>query len=42
MSRLGMVKEESTFLHPALPEGSHLREHVLYRLSREQWGKSAA
>lgn len=32
MQRLGMVKDAATFEHPALPEGHHLREHVLYRI----------
>jgi hypothetical protein len=25
------------FLHPRLPEGHPLREHVTYRLSRTEW-----
>lgn len=33
MERLKM-KESGTFEHPGLPEGSHLRLHGLYRLSR--------
>ncbi|MEK9498246.1 GNAT family N-acetyltransferase [Photorhabdus sp. P32] len=32
MERLGMVKDENTFLHPSLPNGHLLHEHVLYRI----------
>ncbi|KGM27710.1 GNAT family N-acetyltransferase [Photorhabdus luminescens] len=32
MERLGMVKDENTFLHPLLPDGHPLHEHVLYRI----------
>ncbi|WP_225815480.1 GNAT family N-acetyltransferase [Photorhabdus antumapuensis] len=32
MERLGMVKDENTFLHPSLPNGHPLHEHVLYRI----------
>ena len=38
MERLGMQVAEATFEHPSLPEGSQLREHCLYRLTREGWG----
>jgi Acetyltransferases, including N-acetylases of ribosomal proteins len=31
MQKLGMVRDEMTFQHPAIPEGHALREHVLYR-----------
>jgi RimJ/RimL family protein N-acetyltransferase len=37
MERLGMREDEVTFQHPGVPEGSPLREHCLYRLTREQW-----
>lgn len=37
MQRLGMIEETATFEHPAVPVGSPLREHCLYRLSREHW-----
>lgn len=36
MTRLGMAPA-GTFAHPALPPRSALREHVLYRLTRERW-----
>ncbi|EFF76892.1 GNAT family N-acetyltransferase [Achromobacter piechaudii] len=37
MARLGMQPDEGTFDHPAVPEGHPLRQHVLYRLHRDQW-----
>ncbi|MEO0422722.1 MAG: GNAT family N-acetyltransferase [Pseudomonadota bacterium] len=37
MERLGMIRDETTFEHPALPPGSHLREHCVYRLSVARW-----
>jgi RimJ/RimL family protein N-acetyltransferase len=37
MERLGMNRESETFEHPSLPAGHRLREHCLYRLSRERW-----
>ena len=37
MERLGMNRESETFEHPSLPVGHPLREHYLYRLSRERW-----
>ena len=37
MERLGMRQESETFEHPAIPVGSSLRKHCLYRLSRAQW-----
>ncbi len=36
MERLGMA-ESANFMHPALPQGSPLLAHVLYRLSRDLW-----
>ncbi len=39
MQRLGMVREPESFMHPALPLGSPLREHCLYRLSAERWAQ---
>lgn len=42
MRRLGMVNANEDFEHPALPEGSPLRPHVLYRLSRERWSAGCA
>lgn len=37
MQRLGLRDAHEDFEHPALPEGSPLRLHCLYRLSRERW-----
>lgn len=38
MERLGMNNQKTeTFEHPSLPVGHPLREHCLYRLSREKW-----
>lgn len=37
MHRIGMVDSHEDFDHPALPEGSPLRRHCLYRISRERW-----
>jgi RimJ/RimL family protein N-acetyltransferase len=38
MERLGMHRDPADdFDHPRLPEGHHLRRHVLYRLRREEW-----
>ena len=37
MQRIGMADSDEDFDHPALPEGSPLRRHCLYRLTREQW-----
>jgi ribosomal-protein-alanine N-acetyltransferase len=38
MERLGMVRRpRDDFGHPKLPFGHPLREHVLYRLSKESW-----
>jgi RimJ/RimL family protein N-acetyltransferase len=37
MERLGMIQAAETFEHPSLEDGHPLREHYLYRLSREEW-----
>jgi RimJ/RimL family protein N-acetyltransferase len=37
MRRLGMRAEPERFEHPALPPCHPLREHCLYRMSRERW-----
>ncbi|SPP63473.1 GNAT family N-acetyltransferase [Nitrospira lenta] len=37
MERLGMWQTDESFEHPAIPVGSTLRKHCLYRLSRDQW-----
>lgn len=38
MERLGMHESE-TFDHPNIPVGNSLRQHCLYRLSRDEWMK---
>ncbi len=39
MERLGMRRSpEEDFDHPRLPVGHRLRRHVLYRVTREEWG----
>ena len=37
MARLGMNREAETFEHPSLAVEHPLREHCVYRLSREKW-----
>jgi len=38
MERLGMTHDPGDdFDHPNVPEGSPLRRHLLYRLSRAAW-----
>lgn len=37
MQRIGMVDTGQDFDHPALPEGSPLRRHCLYRIERRLW-----
>jgi RimJ/RimL family protein N-acetyltransferase len=42
MEKLGMLESKETFEHPKIPLGHVLREHCLYRLSREKWLTNAA
>ena len=43
MERIGMTRSAADdFEHPNLPEGHHLRPHVLYRISREDWRSVSA
>jgi RimJ/RimL family protein N-acetyltransferase len=42
MERIGMINANEDFDHPALPLGSALRRHCLYRVSREAWLHNAA
>jgi RimJ/RimL family protein N-acetyltransferase len=37
MRRVGMVNAHQDFDHPALPEGSPLRRHCLYKITRARW-----
>lgn len=41
MERLNMVNTEQNFEHPSVPTGSPLREHVLYKLTKERWKDNA-
>ena len=40
MERIGMGNAHEDFEHPAVPEGSPLRLHCLYRLSRQRWSEN--
>ena len=42
MERIGMHNAHQDFEHPGAPEGSPLRVHCLYRMSREQWSANGA
>ena len=43
MERLGMRRcVGGDFEHPMLPVGHALRVHVLFRMTRDEWGGSAA
>ena len=37
MKRIGMNDTHANFEHPAVPEGSPLRPHCLYKITRAQW-----
>lgn len=37
MQRIGMQHNGELFDHPAVPDESPLKEHVVYRLARKQW-----
>ena len=41
MERIGMINAGEDFDHPALPEGSDLRRHCLYRITHERWLRHA-
>ena len=40
MQRLGLVNAHGNFNHPAIPPHSQLCEHILYKISLEQWRAS--
>jgi len=42
MERINMIKTGENFLHPDVPTCSHLREHCLYKISRERWANNVA
>ncbi len=37
MKRIGMTNSHENFHHPDLPENHPLAEHVLYKITKEQW-----
>jgi RimJ/RimL family protein N-acetyltransferase len=37
MQRIGMTDANADFEHPAVPQGSALRPHCLYKITRAQW-----
>jgi len=41
MERLNMQNMKSNFEHPIIPENHPLREHVLYKMTAEQWRNNA-
>ena len=42
MKCIGMSDTQANFEHPAVPEGSSLRPHCLYKITRAQWRPSDA
>ncbi len=41
MHKIGLRDEQLEFDHPGVPEGSALRRHCLYRMTREAWSAAA-
>jgi len=39
MERIGMQPEPTTFMHPRVPLNSALKEHVLYKITQQQFSK---
>ncbi|MCK5684258.1 GNAT family N-acetyltransferase [bacterium] len=39
MERLNLIDTEENFEHPNIAEGHHLRQHVLYKITKEHWEK---
>ena len=37
MERIGMRNTNQDFEHPGVPEGNPLRQHCLYKVTRQQW-----
>ncbi|BBN82200.1 GCN5 family N-acetyltransferase [Pseudoalteromonas sp. A25] len=42
MERINMHNTGKTFMHPDVPAPEHLREHCLYKISREHWAAKCA
>ncbi|MDH3449317.1 MAG: GNAT family N-acetyltransferase [Gammaproteobacteria bacterium] len=40
MDRIGMINTCQNFKHPDLPKNHSLSEHVLYKITKNQWQKS--
>lgn len=40
MERIGMANINKNFEHPIIPKGHTLREHVLYRITQNEWQKN--
>lgn len=40
MERLNMHDTKQNFIHPLIPAGSRLGEHVLYKITKEQWNET--
>ncbi len=40
MQRLHMLDTQQNFHHPDLPQGHALSEHVLYKITRQQWERA--
>lgn len=41
MQKIGMSNTHNNFEHPSLPVGHGLREHVLYKITKQQWHENA-
>ncbi len=41
MERIGMLDQHANFEHPGVPEGSPLRPHCLYKITRAKWNGNA-
>jgi len=37
MQRIGMKNMAANFKHPIIPENHPLSEHVLYKMTKQQW-----
>jgi len=37
MQKVGLIKHGDNFMHPRVPQGHRLQEHVLYCLTSDQW-----
>ena len=37
MLRINMINLQQNFEHPMIPKGCNLSEHVLFKLTKNQW-----